>query len=121
MPISGTLPHYSCSPEMPAEGEGVAAPFAGGVFPASGSASVEFSTEAVKDFYVRAVGILAISGAAVSGEVCITSAQASGIAHLQRELAARAADLSAGAESPNSVRIATANTLLTVSGEFRLE
>lgn len=124
MPISGTLPFYDVStcPDLTT----TTGRFTGAAAPSSGSASNAASNETLQDFYDYAAGVLNISGvvavSGVSGTAngqVITSAQLSGLANLQRELAAREADILVGPAAPNATRVAKANAILTAKGEVQ--
>lgn len=124
-PISGTAPFYDISTSEESGASATLSDFTGAASPSSGVASNTHSDETLQDFYRRGVGLLNISGtqaasgaaAGANGEI-VTSGQLSGLANLQRELAARAADIENSGKNAAD-RLSAVNTILSASGEVQ--
>ncbi len=115
MPVSGDVPRFDIS-ASPSPIASTVVSVAGAV---SGAATGAFSTEAMPEFYRRALGLLVLSGQLISGLQCISGSVVSGIRNLQQELALRIADAELGGGQTNALRLSLANGVLTASGEVQ--
>lgn len=122
MPLSGTVPHFSLSPTPPPTGPTVVT-ITPGI--SGGAATGANSTEGLAAFFKRAVIALSLSGTlgddgVTSGMQAFTDAQVSGLRAIQHELACRATDIELDGDEGNTMRLAHANAILSVSGEMQL-
>jgi len=124
MALSGVIPNFDLSPMgVPAgDGTAVVVTITGGTV---GMPNGTASSEGLFEFYQRAVNILSVSGikvtasGATSGMQAISGSVLSGMRNLQREFAARAADVFPSSLSA-ARRLSIAQGVLAVSGEIQV-
>jgi hypothetical protein len=115
MPVSGEVPRFDIS-ASPSPIASTVVSVAGAV---SGAATGTHSTEAMPEFYRRALGLLTLSGTLSGVDQIVTASVVSGIRNLQQELALRIADAELGGGQTNALRLSLANGVLTASGEVQ--
>jgi len=114
MSISGTVPRFDYSTTSGASHVQTVVTVTGTTV---GIPNGAFSSEALPEFFQRAINALAISGVLSGTGQTITAAMMSGVRAIQRELAFRVGDLTFGGDQANAKRLAASQAALAVSGE----